>query len=1612
MFDIALFKDIENKGLENSRFIHLEENKKINYKEKEELLELTKELPKLYQRNGNEVISKLITNYIERYPKSIEGYECFSKFYLKIKNYKSALNLIYAALYIDKENRILINLLKKCEENIISKACKIPIKYKSWICYDESRLYKEEKYNNNNNFTNEYLYSKKLQIIKHGQYYVALAKKNLIPGEVIFQTKPFILTQYVLSENFTYSTCYHCLKERNIAHKSYSCPINPHSCPFIFCNWKCLINNINIHKIECSILPIISAAAKESNLMYYTVLHIFRLLIKAKIDKEYKDKEHSILNDIFSVESYYDSVKESQKEVFESFNTLANRIILEFHPSFYLHLKQKELVELMLILWQYSPFIKYYSPSSIIQQANPETTFGLAYCPLLAKLHHSCVPTCSFYYDENGNLTIRSLYNIPEGGKLCISILSDQYLPLKIRKNFKGMPRVFGCGCSRCSDPTENNLHLRSMKCPRCIVGYIYPIKTEALIEALKLYRFDKQKEKKQKKNISLKNSQISNEETDLLKEINIENHNENEIENEKKKKKKVNSKMDTSLYYNTDIFNEKEKNILKKLEKEIERWLCSNCGKLSFSGNKRCIKLENRAYLLYNEAEKNYINGNIILARKQLLLLYKEFCYLLHPNHYIIFNTNVLLAGLLRYEPNKQLFDSLIYLRKAIIAAEEVLPVCSLEKVHLYLHLSEYTYSCSNLYKLYNKGSGISSTYVIDPLYTAIWNSCVITGYNSTLTVVLMQRLRNFAVSLNIFTPYKDIEFHINRKEEFCDFYYKVTQKKNDPFKNIKKVVDEDYFYPIYMASQCFDLDLEKNKYYMNIFKSFRKIQYFGNGLTALCLAASCGNVNLVKALLKLNYSIFFKNELNMNVLLYMASSFLPDEQISYHSNYYYTLLKEIEFQNVNFDNFEKDYYNSLNIFSTKKTTLLLKNGDNYMDSYNQKNYMEKTFHFDIVLDEEFIYGEKSKELDTNQATILIMFLRHLDELQLKKKKKYKQQMDMKKRTNFSENQSVFKENSHIDNKHSHLMKTLRKTGNSMKTSSENSENEKMMNHEIINKNENFSSNQLNNVNLDNSSFIDDSRYVNLDDINITDKDSIDNNIISKKLIDTNLNDDKNYSDSDKDTYNSSFDSRNSEDILNNKVNNYFAQKLLTKSVSHKLLGLNNSLHYACARGKRELAKQLIISGLSVMLLNDEGSTPLHIASFNGHNEIVKTLIKYKSDVNSITSHGETSLMLATYGLHYEVIKTLVENGAKIIIKNNHNVTILHCLVYGLLRTHTIYYKNKSCKDDISSLAIQGFNELNSSKYYTQGPTYLNINFLTEHIPIIEQLSHDFFLLPFKLLHRIKKAIIILKYLMAHCPIYLYEVKNSNGYNPYELLKAIWKKLSEKRVEILSVSDLRISSFSEKQKNVVFQAWSLITSLVNMILSILQPDRSILTSIYKKFIHLDENSKYSSNEFELEQKVKNEQNKTNSKENTNILEKNTNISKENTNISKENTNISKENATISKENATISKENTNVLKKNTNILKKNTNILKKNTSVLKENTNISKENTNISKENTNNSKENATISKENTNNTKENTNVSKENANNSKENTNVSKKVFSLKKALFKIKPPMPKQK
>lgn len=299
MLHVSLLRDVEKRVLRRRKERQTQKSNQQTQKDKQELRDIVIELPKLYERNDKEVISALVTSYLDRNPKSILAYELFTKFYVKIGDYKSALNLLYAALYLDRKNENLASLLRFCEERQVSKEARIPTKYKERICYAERRkehalpvpsateLGDEESDDNDEisdrskvesgKYSEER--SAKLSHDKRNQTkgHVTLAKRDMEPGEVVLQVKPLILTQHIFSNNYVYPTCYHCLRERSLSHKCYQCPVNPHTCTHIFCSWKCLAQNMKVHMEECPLLPIISSAANEANLMIHLVLHIFRV---------------------------------------------------------------------------------------------------------------------------------------------------------------------------------------------------------------------------------------------------------------------------------------------------------------------------------------------------------------------------------------------------------------------------------------------------------------------------------------------------------------------------------------------------------------------------------------------------------------------------------------------------------------------------------------------------------------------------------------------------------------------------------------------------------------------------------------------------------------------------------------------------------------------------------------------------------------------------------------------------------------------------------------------------------------------------------------------------------------------------------------------------------------------------------------------------------------------------------------------------------------------------------------------------------------------------------------------------------------------------------------
>lgn len=91
------------------------------------------------------------------------------------------------------------------------------------------------------------------------------------------------------------------------------------------------------------------------------------------------------------------------------------------------------------------------------------------------------------------------------------------------------------------------------------------------------------------------------------------------------------------------------------------------------------------------------------------------------------------------------------------------------------------------------------------------------------------------------------------------------------------------------------------------------------------------------------------------------------------------------------------------------------------------------------------------------------------------------------------------------------------------------------------------------------------------------------------------------------------------------------------------------------------EKVKQLLDSGLSVNVKDNDDMTPLHVATYKGYTDIVELLIERHADVNTQDYKGWTPLHYAAYNAKSNCIKILLKAGADNKIKNNIGITPLH---------------------------------------------------------------------------------------------------------------------------------------------------------------------------------------------------------------------------------------------------------------------------------------------------------------------------------------------------------------
>jgi ankyrin repeat protein len=91
-----------------------------------------------------------------------------------------------------------------------------------------------------------------------------------------------------------------------------------------------------------------------------------------------------------------------------------------------------------------------------------------------------------------------------------------------------------------------------------------------------------------------------------------------------------------------------------------------------------------------------------------------------------------------------------------------------------------------------------------------------------------------------------------------------------------------------------------------------------------------------------------------------------------------------------------------------------------------------------------------------------------------------------------------------------------------------------------------------------------------------------------------------------------------------------------------------NSIVHYAGARGQKELIEWLKVSGFDLNLKNKKNDvTALHFAAQGGHLMTVVRLVELGADINARDTRGETPLFMAAMDNFDHIVKYLLSHGA-----------------------------------------------------------------------------------------------------------------------------------------------------------------------------------------------------------------------------------------------------------------------------------------------------------------------------------------------------------------------------
>ncbi|OII73970.1 uncharacterized protein cubi_02772 [Cryptosporidium ubiquitum] len=825
-------------------------NSEGSYKEAvESLLEICRSL----MRQGDSLLAiKQVKRFLFTEPRSLESHSFISLLYMKIGNYFRSYEHIMGVRFMtndcDYDAKIASGSIL---DTLIFQICRLPLGLKSksliGFNFDDELPFDERKL--------EYIYQYKLEKLNLppgfspttlDKFTTPISTSQINVGDLVHVEEPYALAPELPSDLSIQTTCFHCLREREVYDHAFSCSVHPNTCPFVFCRWECMVKHSRRHELECEFIGTIIVISDKSGLPVSFLLLALRCLIQTHLDSiSLLTKTEGVSQKLLDFPSYSDIIEIISPDFLSIFDLIAEEFTNLIPIHLRLYFSRKELRTFLITLYSNKLPITVTSASSAFNSSPVPVSTGLGFFEKASKFQHSCIPSCVYYMNGENKLCIRSAYNVPENANLTISYILDLYQPTFKRKSIINSLKVFACMCSRCLDDSENELYLEGIRCPFCITGFFVPSpifkKSETLespVSQSNLRGFFK--------------SLIPRKPTTFTKEKIAK---DNIVSPGAKIEEKITPDIKTLC---------ERARISCKSGKVQMRWKCNNCGEFSNQLSSFCDELVSRMEKHYNLAINSFNDGKDIEARKLFEKFVNNYSLITHHNHYLLYNSRSHLVGLYNFSNSNDSKMSYKYCKPIIVSSNKVFPSCHHEKVHLFLNMADIIYKKEMIQKVSQRGVfNNSKDLIMECSWLSLYNSMVCYGPKSPIYYYCLSRMRLYSSILGVITPPSNMRIRISSIDLFSKLNRDILGNST-----ISKSADylstlSEYSALLFIASIKGHL-MDIAQLLVGQVKEIllNQVTYLPTGLNLLGMAASNLRDDVCALLLEEGSDLFFKNE------------------------------------------------------------------------------------------------------------------------------------------------------------------------------------------------------------------------------------------------------------------------------------------------------------------------------------------------------------------------------------------------------------------------------------------------------------------------------------------------------------------------------------------------------------------------------------------------------------------------------------------------------------------------------------------------------------------------------------------------------------------------------